>query len=84
MRVKNKIGINGGIPVETLPTTPPDPRLFGDTWLTEQRTPVLRVPSFIVAESTNLLINPAHPLASRARIVGKRRFAFDRRLWLPL
>jgi RES domain-containing protein len=74
----------GRIPVETLSTAPPGPGRFGDSWLREQRTPVLRVPSFIVAESTNLLLNPAHPLAGSACIVGKRRFAFDRRLWLPL
>jgi RES domain-containing protein len=74
----------GGLPIETVSAAPADPGGFGDTWLREQRTPVLRVPSFIVPESTNLLLNPAHPLAAGARIVGNRRFAFDRRLWLPL
>jgi hypothetical protein len=37
----------------------------------------------IVAESWNLLLNPAHPHAVRAAIVARRPFAFDRRLWLP-
>jgi hypothetical protein len=38
----------------------------------------------IVPESANLLVNPARPDAASARIVGRRRFVFDRRLWLPL
>jgi RES domain-containing protein len=79
------VGVDlGSLPVEPLPTLPTDPRKFGDAWLREQRTPILQVPSFIVPESSNLLLNPAHPLAGRARITHKRPFAFDRRLWLPL
>lgn len=74
----------GDLPIETLPTVPTHSTRFGDAWLREQRTPMLRVPSFIVPESANLLLNPVHPLAGAARIVGNRPFAFDRRLWLPL
>jgi|AGTN01.3.fsa_nt_gi Uncharacterized conserved protein len=72
------------LPVETVTTLPDDPQAFGDEWLHQQRSPVLRVPSFIVPESGNLLLNPAHPLAAAARVVSTREFAFDRRLWLPL
>lgn len=70
--------------VEAVATPPADPSAFGDAWLQEQRTPVLQVPSFIVTEATNLLLNPAHPQASAARLAGMRHFVFDRRLWLPL
>lgn len=70
--------------VEEVTVMPPDPASFGDTWLGERRTPVLQVPSFIVPESLSLLLNPVHPDAATARIVRQRRFAFDRRLWLPL
>jgi RES domain-containing protein len=62
---------------------PADPAAFGDAWLRERRTPVLRVPSLIVPESSNILVNPAHPDAAQASIIARRRFAFDRRLWLP-
>jgi RES domain-containing protein len=72
-----------GLPAETVAKIPVAPAAFGDAWLREQRTPVLQVPSAIVPESPNLLLNPAHPDAARARIVSQRRFAFDRRLWLP-
>ncbi|NYZ14516.1 RES domain-containing protein [Azospirillum sp. RWY-5-1] len=70
-----------GLAVETVAALPEDPRAFGDRWLTERRTPVLEVPSAIVPESANRLLNPAHPAAVGARIVGERHFAFDPRLW---
>jgi RES domain-containing protein len=72
------------LPVEEVTTLPADPAAFGDEWLRQQRSPVLQVPSAIVAESPNLLLNPAHPTAAQARIVSRRRFAFDHRLWLPV
>jgi RES domain-containing protein len=73
----------GDLSVEDLAQMPAAPRTFGDTWLQEQRTPVLRVPSAIVPESPNLLLNPAHPEAPAARILDTRRFMFDPRLWRP-
>jgi RES domain-containing protein len=72
------------LPVEEVVGTMAVPQDFGDAWIREQRTPILRVPSAIVPESPNLLLNPAHPAAVGVFIVGKRRFEFDRRLWLPL
>lgn len=74
----------GDPPVETVASLPDDVRGFGDDWLREQRSPVLRVPSLIVPENCNLLLNPVHPLVTTARVVRTREFAFDRRLWLPL
>jgi RES domain-containing protein len=69
--------------VETVGELPDDPRGFGDVWASAFRTPVLSVPSMIVPESANLLLNPRHPDAGAARVVARRRFAFDRRLWTP-
>ncbi|MCB8877166.1 RES family NAD+ phosphorylase [Acidisoma silvae] len=71
-------------PVETMPTMPADPKAFGDLWLRQMRSPVLRVPSAIVPESHNLLLNPRHPKASAAHIIGQRAFRFDPRLWAGL
>lgn len=73
----------GGLEVETVTTLPADPAAFGDAWLAERRTPVLQVPSLIVPESANLLLNPAHPKVVAAGVAGLRDFVFDRRLWLP-
>jgi RES domain-containing protein len=74
----------GGREVEEVETLPSDPTAFGDAWLVEGRTPVLRVPSFIVPQSFNLLLNPAHPGSAGISIVGAQPFDFDKRLWLPL
>ena len=73
-----------GLSVETVDIMPDDPRAFGDGWLRERRAAVLQVPSAIVPENPNLLLNPAHPMAAKADIVSTRRFEFDHRLWLPL
>lgn len=70
-----------GLPVETLERSPADPRAFGDLWLRQIRSPILRVPSAIVPESCNLLLNPRHPRAAQAAILSKRSFRFDSRLW---
>jgi RES domain-containing protein len=74
----------GDLATETVASIPEDPATFGDAWLREQRSPVLQVPSLIVPECADLLVNPAHRDAVRAIITARRRFAFDRRLWLPL
>jgi RES domain-containing protein len=55
-------------------------RAFGDEWLTAARTPVLVVPSAIVPEETNVLVNPAHPATHGVVVVGRRRFVYDPRL----
>jgi RES domain-containing protein len=71
------------LPIESLEDAPADPVAFGDAWLASFRSPVLGVPSALVRESRNLLINVAHPEASKATVASIRPFAFDERLWLP-
>lgn len=58
----------------------PSCRAIGDTWLAEERTPVLRVPSAVVPEEWNYIINPGHRAAKSIQIVSRRSFAFDSRL----
>lgn len=55
----------------------------GDAWLAEGRTALLSVPSVIVPECRNILINPAHPDAAAIRIASSRAFPFDPRLFKP-
>jgi RES domain-containing protein len=71
------------LPVEVLERLPEQPREFGDLWARQARSPVLSVPSMIVPESRNLLLNPRHPKAGTARITAQRSFRFDPRLWAP-
>ena len=58
----------------------PGCRAIGDTWLAEERTAVLRVPSAVVPEESNYIINPGHRTAKAIQVVGRRKFAFDSRL----
>lgn len=40
---------------------------------------VLRVPSAVIPEEWNVLLNPAHPRAGRAKVVATEAFSFDPR-----
>lgn len=55
-------------------------RAWGDRWIGEARTPVLRVPSVLVPESANLVLNVRHPLAGILADSVSRPFALDPRL----
>ncbi|WP_372621781.1 RES family NAD+ phosphorylase [Falsiroseomonas sp.] len=68
--------------VEDVDATPEEPRAIGDAWLRDRRSALLRVPSIIVQEGRNLLLNPAHQRAGEARLEACTPFRFDRRLWL--
>ena len=52
----------------------------GDAWVEAGASLALRVPSAIVPEEENVLVNPRHPGAGGVRVVSVRRFAFDPRL----
>jgi RES domain-containing protein len=68
--------------IERVDVSPSDTRAFGDAWLASGRSAVLDVPSAIVPESRNILINPTHPDARAFAIASMRPFGFDSRLWL--
>jgi RES domain-containing protein len=71
------------IVAETINEPPDDPRVIGDAWIESRRSALLRVPSWIVPESYNVLINPTHPAALSIQIGSIRPFQFDQRLWAP-
>lgn len=52
----------------------------GDAWLRSTTTALLEVPSAIVMEESNILINPRHPDASKIVVRRVRVFSYDRRL----
>ena len=58
----------------------PCTRLLGDTWVKQQRSAVLRVPSLVVPEEYNYLLNPAHPDFGRITIGRAAIYHFDPRL----
>jgi RES domain-containing protein len=53
---------------------------LGDSFVQKLKAPVLKVPSSIVPQEFNLLINPYHPDAHKIEIISKERLAFDPRI----
>ena len=52
----------------------------GSAWATSGASVLLAVPSVIVAEEDNVLINPAHPESARIFATKVRRFVYDHRV----
>jgi RES domain-containing protein len=52
---------------------------IGDQWLAEQRSLLLEVPSVLVPETWNVLVNPLHEEAKLLKIVSTYEHAFDAR-----
>jgi RES domain-containing protein len=55
-------------------------RRIGDAWLADASTAMLKVPSVLVPETFNVLLNPAHPDAARVVIVKVTEHVIDPRL----
>jgi RES domain-containing protein len=56
---------------------------LGDRWLQSAAAAILQVPSALVSEELNVLLNPLHPDAAQVRISAQRSFRFDARLLDP-
>ncbi|HEX3662393.1 MAG TPA: RES family NAD+ phosphorylase [Acidobacteriaceae bacterium] len=55
-------------------------RTLGDEWLRARRSALARVPSVILPETWNVLLNPEHRDAKQVRIVKTIRAEYDPRL----
>ncbi len=53
---------------------------IGENWLLSGKTAVLRVPSAIVRQEWNYLLNPAHPDFSKIQLIRTEPFIFDPRI----
>ncbi|HEX8986546.1 MAG TPA: RES family NAD+ phosphorylase [Rhodocyclaceae bacterium] len=56
---------------------------FGDEWVMQQRSAVIELPSVIVPDELNVLINPAHPDAKKIKATIERKWLYDSRLLKP-
>lgn len=52
----------------------------GDQWLASGTSALLMVPSVIVPEESNVLINPAHPMSGNIAAQKVRRWMYDPRM----
>ncbi len=73
--------------IEDLPigwnSKPPrlETQYIGDDFVKEKTAAILKVPSSIVQQEFNYLINPHHPDAARIAVISIAPFNFDSRLW---
>lgn len=56
---------------------------IGDDWLASGTDLILQVPSVLVPEDPNIILNPTHRHMNEVFIVDTRRFRFDPRLAIP-
>lgn len=54
---------------------------FGKRWIRAADTLLMRVPSAIIPEAANIVINPGHPAYRRVRVQIAREFQFDARMF---
>jgi RES domain-containing protein len=55
-------------------------RTIGDEWLALGKSLLLKVPSAILPETFNVLMNPAHPEAAGVRVLWHEKYPWDARL----
>lgn len=53
---------------------------FGDAWLASLCSPLMLVPSAIVPEEYNVLLNSKHPAINKVRAIATRQYIYDPRL----
>jgi len=53
---------------------------FGSAWARDKTSALLRIPSAVIAEEANLLINPLHPDSRRITARKVRKWLYDPRL----
>ncbi|MGB6688674.1 MAG: RES family NAD+ phosphorylase [Terracidiphilus sp.] len=82
-RAITRIDIPDGLSIESaMWMEMPDSQKFGDLWVREERSAVLRVPSIAMNRiESNFIFNPAHPEFSSVKHDPPRDFVFDPRFF---
>ena len=57
------------------------PQRFGEKWLKEKRSAVLRVPNAVLPQENNYILNPLHPDFASIKISVAMLIHLDSRLW---
>lgn len=53
---------------------------IGDEWIKRNSSLLLKIPSVVINEEFNFLINPDHKNFNKVKILSKQSFCFDERL----
>jgi RES domain-containing protein len=59
---------------------PSSTRDFGTNLLNAATHPIIKIPSTVISEEFNYLINPKHPLSRQCKIIDKKDFVYDIRI----
>jgi RES domain-containing protein len=62
------------------PDTRPFTKKIGDQFLTEKKYFMMQVPSVMMPEEMNYVINPLHTDMKQVKLLNKRRIDFDKRV----
>jgi len=61
--------------------SPESLRDIGTRWARDRHVAVLAVPSAVIPQEMNYLVNPLHPGFKQIRLAKPEPFVFDRRMW---
>lgn len=64
----------------TATPAPDELKMLGDEWLSKQQSVVLSVPTALVPDERNYILNPAHSSFSKVKIKSVTPFVLDERL----
>jgi RES domain-containing protein len=60
---------------------PDETMAIGEAWFKGRTSSVLKVPSVIIPEEFDYVLNPVHPEFRKIRIKTPKSFSFDPRMW---
>lgn len=75
-----KINLENLLPGWDAPDTRPFTKKIGDLFLGEKKSLVLEVPSVMMPEEINYVLNPSHEAMKQVKIINRRRIFFDKRV----
>lgn len=83
IRVPEKLSVRELSPldIQDWKNSPEITQRMGDDWLGSLETPLARVPSVIIRDTWNILLNPLHPETAEIGIASATQEAFDLRLF---
>lgn len=78
--VTQKLSLKHLLPGWDAPDTRPFTKKIGDSFLTNKKELILEVPSVMMPEEINYVLNPLHEDMRQVKLVNKRRIYFDKRV----
>jgi RES domain-containing protein len=75
-----KISVKNLLAGWNAPDTRPFTKKMGDIFLYDKKNLLLEVPSVMIPEETNYVLNPLHRDMKQVKLINKRRIYFDKRI----